>query len=56
MEETNEEESASGIAVDDVSDLEALIDGIIDQEKLAEESGNNEGPLTKPEAENRTKE
>ena len=55
MEETNEEESASGIAVDDVSELEALIDGIIDQEKLAE-SRNNEGPLTKPEAENRTNE
>ena len=37
MEKQKEEESASGIAVDDVTKLETLIDEIIDQEKLAEE-------------------
>lgn len=40
-----EEESASGIAVDDVTELETLIDEIIDLEKFAEESRDSDGAL-----------
>ena len=50
MEKQKEEESASGIAVDDVTELETLIDGIIDREKLSEESRVSEGALNKIEA------
>lgn len=42
-----EEESASGIAVDDVTELETLIDEIIDLEKFAEESRDSDGALKK---------
>ena len=51
LEKTKEEESASGIVVDEASELEDFIDEIIDQEKLAEESRDNEGPLKKLKAE-----
>lgn len=50
MEKQKEEESASGIVVDDVTELETLIDEIIDREKLAEESRVSEGVLNKIEA------
>jgi len=50
------EESASGVAVDDVTELETLIDDIIDREKLAEESSDSEGALKKIEAEKQTAE
>ena len=56
MEKKKEEESASGIAVDDVTELETLIDEIIDQEKLAEESRDSEGALKKIEADKQTAE
>ena len=49
-----EEESASGIAVDDVTELETLIDEIIDREKLAEESRDSEGAPKKIEADKQT--
>lgn len=45
-----EEELASGIAVDDATELETLIDEITDREKLAEESRDSEGALKKIEA------
>jgi len=51
LEKNMEKESVSGIAVDEVSELEGLIDEIIDREKLTEESRDNEGPLKKLEAE-----
>ena len=47
LDKKKEEESASGIAVDDVTELETLINEIIDQEKLAEESRDSDGPLKK---------
>jgi len=43
--EMKEEESATGIAVDDVTELETLIGEIIDREKLAEESRDSDGAL-----------
>ena len=52
MEKKKEEESASGIAVDDVTELETLID----QEKLVEESRYSEGALKKIEADKQTAE
>ena len=51
LEKNMEKESVSGIAVDEVSEFEGLIDEIIDREKLTEESRDNEGPLKKLEAE-----
>ena len=46
-EKKKEEESASGIAVDDITELETLIGEIIDREKLAEESRDSDGVLRK---------
>ena len=48
LEKKKEEESASGIAVDDVTELETLTDEIIDREKLAEKNreGKGKDPLT----------
>ena len=56
LEKKKEEESASGIAVDDLTELETLIDEIIDREKLAEESRDSEGALKKIEADKQTAE
>ena len=42
--------------MDDVTELETLIDEIIDQEKLAEESRDSEGALKKIEADKQTAE
>ena len=56
LEKKKEEESASAIAVDDVTELETLIDEIIDREKLAEESRDSEGALKKIEADKQTAE
>lgn len=56
MDKKKEEVSASGIAVDDVTELETLIDEIIDREKLAEESRDSEGTLKKIEADKHTAE
>ena len=47
LEKKKEEESASGIAVDDITELETLIGEIIHQEKLAEESRDSDGALKK---------
>ena len=47
LEKKKEEESASGIAVDGVTELETLIGEIIDREKLAEESRDSDGALKK---------
>ena len=47
LEKEKEEESASGIAVDDITELETLIGEIIDREKLAEESRDSDGALKK---------
>ena len=48
LEKKKAEESASGIAVDDVTELETLIDEIIDRERLAaEESRDCDGALKK---------
>ena len=49
LEKKKEEESASGIAVDDITELETLIGEIIDREKLAEESRDSDGVLKKTE-------
>lgn len=54
LEKKKEEESASGIAVDDVTELESLIDEIIDRERLAEESRDSEGAQKKTEADKQT--
>ena len=54
MEKKKEEESGSGMSVDDMTELETLIDGIIDREKLAEESRDSEGTLKKAEADKKT--
>ena len=56
LEKKKEEESASGIAVDDLTELETLIDEIIDREKLAEESRDSEGALKKIDADKQTAE
>lgn len=58
LEKKKEEESASGIAVDDVTELESLpvIDEIIDSERLAEESRDSEGAQKKIEADKQTAE
>lgn len=56
MEKKKEEESASGIAIDDVTKLETLTEEIIDQEKLAEKSRDSEGALKKIEADKQTAE
>ena len=54
LEKKKEEESASGIAVDDLTELETLIDEIIEEEKLAEEARDSEGTLKKIEADKQT--
>ena len=50
LEKRKEEESASRIPVDDVTELETLIDEIIYRDKLAEASRDSEGALKKIEA------
>ena len=47
LEKKKKEESASGIAVDDLTELETLIDEIIEREKLAEKTRDSEGTLKK---------
>lgn len=47
LEKKKKEESASGLAVDDVTELETLNDEIIDWEKLAEECKDCKGALRK---------
>ena len=54
LEKKKEEESASGIAVDDLTELETLIDEIIEREKLGEEARDSEGTLKKIEADKQT--
>ena len=51
-----EEEAASGIAVDDVSELDTLISEIIDREKDAEEARESEGTLKKVKEDKQTAE
>ena len=56
MEKRKEEELGSGLAVDEMSELETLIEEIIDREKLAEESRDSEGTQKKVEADKQTAE
>ena len=56
LENKKEEEPASGIAVDDLTELETLIDEIIEREKLAVETRDSEGTLKKVEANKQTPE
>ena len=43
LEKKKEEESVSGITVDDLTEFETLIGEIIEREKLAEEARDSEG-------------